>query len=128
MIRFRPLAAFLIATALIVVLLQWLNFNPNHDPVDEWLLLLAAGSGLLGLTIMVLRTEQWTIRALGVFGYIASVSLLFILFERAAIWHDRFTSLQLDIVRAFLLAGAPLWLVGQVQSLVDFKKRKRRVM
>lgn len=112
-----PLALFLVVVALVVAILQWKHFNPQHDPVDEWLLLIMALTGFVGLGIMVVRTEDWTIRAIGVFGYIAAASLLFVLFERAAIWDDQFTSLQLDVVRALFLVGAPLWLIGQFRFI-----------
>lgn len=101
--------------------LLWLHPAQRDDP---WYAGIALGIGViaaLSVLYQLRRTTSWTIRAMGVLGYVLGGAVFYLLiasdhWERVQRgWHEGIT----DLAAAILIVGGPLLLWGLLATTVD---------
>lgn len=117
--RKLALPLFAAAVALIWGLLHFHHFGP-HDLLDTDLALLIGVGWTIGTLFMLIETEGWTIRALGVLGAIAGDAVLYSYLGGAL------PKAMLNLARAFLIIGMPLFLIGVVLTIIARCRERRR--
>lgn len=113
--RVIALPPFCLAVACVWLAL-YLHRQRVADPLDTQIALLIGAGWTVGVAFMVLETEGWTVRALGVLGAICGDAVLYWYIAGQRWDIDWLTPGQLegflDLARAFLLVGMPLFILG----------------
>ena len=102
--------------------LLWLHpARPRNDPVYAWIALEIGVVGALSVIYQFVRTNAWTVRAMGVLCYVLGAVVLYLLISSghwATVprgWKEGFT----DLAGAILIVGGPLLLYGLIATTVD---------
>lgn len=122
--RRRVLLVPAVLVALVWVLL-WRH--PAHRGDDPAYAVIALQIGLIAAVSVLSqlwRTTSWTVRAMGVLGYVAGGAVLYLLIasdhweltQRG--WHEGIT----DLAAAILIVGGPLLLWGLIETTVDDRR------
>lgn len=116
-------------TLLLVVLGVWLvareHDYPPGDPLDTALILGLGFGSLAACAFMAEQTHKWTIRALGLFSYVAGVGAIFAPAGVAILLSGQTPRWFLTLGRSFLYVGLPLLIWGIVETIVVTRRERR---
>lgn len=126
--RYWPLAMGFLAVLLVREVLTHLDFSRT---TDGWLLLILGMVISISVVIMIWDIEDWTLRALGVFGLIAFDAAYYSLNGTTTLWDaPEITDGITNGLRAMIIVAAALLFTSQVIYIRHrvrcwWRKRKR---
>jgi len=121
-----PRRALLIPAVLVAAVWYLLYLHPARRD-DPWYAAIGLGVGLVSLIAVIyqlVRTTSWTIRAMGVLGYVVGGAVFYLSVAQHewypinAGWHEG----VIDLSAAVLVICGPLLLWGMVETTVDDRR------
>jgi hypothetical protein len=128
--KWTPFAGWLLVVAAVWALMNRHAFNPQHDTLSAWLLFLASCVIGVSVVIMLIDTDEWTPRRLGVFGLVLFSGLLYGLTASVSLFHwTILTQHRLNWIRALIVVSAVLLAYSQVRYIAarlhDWRARRK---